>query len=708
MLKLDKSKLKTTLIALLSSIWVLGLGATLVLSLLLPNFLNKYKIDLIESVDRSETRELAFFEDYNNDGFKENISILNYRNRFASCLLKKNDGTVIEQFNLYGKMPKQENLNTPIFNDVNKDGIEELFVFTQKSDSLFISAIDLSLLKVIVNAKFVAKIGMKEGFDDFVLRPIINHDYNSDGVNEMYFLLNGGFSLFPRKIMAYDYVNDTIISSINTGSQHFVKPLIMGDTLIFISTTRRTNNCSNDFPYKYPDTVSRLFSFNDKLELMYEPLSFVGASCSVNGPIVYKNELHYAVLNCEAEGTENYMIAMSLEGNILRKKEFKHTLQKSRAEKIMLDDEYHYLFNSVENGVFTFYEYDPQLMQLERNSVTEKLPKGELIPISIDKIGSANIFIDYKTKKTCLFLDDLQHQVSFNKELYIKEWNLYMQTKIMNEGQIIMVADAKMLHSYLLSNNVYYPLRYVVYLLLYLLCVGIIYLPRRRRLLHVAKREKLRKEISTLQLKLVNAQLDPHFTFNALNTVSAKILKGERFEAYDLMTSFSSLMRLVMLNSDKDKWSLKEELNFSKNYLMLMQGRFSNVFKFSFEVDTTIDTDIIFIPRLLLQNFIENIIKHAFKGINYEGFITVEIFRNTTNFQIKISDNGIGREQALINAENDVNRSGKGTSLNRKQIEIYNKLYATHINFSITDLYNNNTSSGTQVIINIPEIEPPK
>ena len=64
MLKLDKSKLKTTLIALLSSIWVLGLGATLVLSLLLPNFLNKYKINLIESVDRSETRELAFFEDY--------------------------------------------------------------------------------------------------------------------------------------------------------------------------------------------------------------------------------------------------------------------------------------------------------------------------------------------------------------------------------------------------------------------------------------------------------------------------------------------------------------------------------------------------------------------------------------------------------------------------------------------------------------------
>ena len=71
---------------------------------------------------------------------------------------------------------------------------------------------------------------------------------------------------------------------------------------------------------------------------------------------------------------------------------------------------------------------------------------------------------------------------------------------------------------------------------------------------------------------------------------------------------------------------------------------------------------------------------------------------------VTISDNGIGRDKALVNTLNDVNKSGKGIGLNRKQLRIYNKLYATQINFEIIDLYQNNSSSGTQVIITIPKI----
>ena len=126
-----------------------------------------------------------------------------------------------------------------------------------------------------------------------------------------------------------------------------------------------------------------------------------------------------------------------------------------------------------------------------------------------------------------------------------------------------------------------------------------------------------------------------------------------------------------------------------------MQGRFKNVFTFSFKIDTNITIEAVFVPRLLIQNSIENIIKHAFKNIDYKGIISVEIGALENNLEIKISDNGIGREKAQINTLNDVNKSGKGIGLNREQLKIYNKLYATQINFEIIDLYQKNSSSGT-------------
>lgn len=693
---------KTKFIPFITNIWVLGLFLSLGLSLFLPNFFNKYAVKLVEEVDRVESKKLTFFEDFNKDGYKEKLSILNNRNRFASCLLQNNDGTTIEQFNFYGNLPNQENLNTPIFNDVTNDGSKELFVFTQKADSLFINAIDFSANKVIVYGKFVSILGMNKEFKDFVLRPIINHDYNSDGTKEMYFLLNGGYSLYPRKLMAYDYKNDTIISSINTGSQHYVKPVEIENELRFISTTKGTHNCDEKFPFRYPDNVSRLFGFNDRLELIFEPLEFKGVSCSVNGPIIYNNELHFNLLDCGETDSKNYLISVNNKGKILNKKEFKQTIQKKRGQKIVYDYKEHFLFNSVENGLFSNYEYKPSLMLFEQNSFTRKLPKGAMYPFNFSKNEIGNMWVDYTTKKASLLLDNLTQKVDFDNEFYLKEWNLYVQTKKILQGKIIMLTNKKRLYTYLLSDNVYYSTRYILYLLLYLLSVGIIYLPRRRRLLHASKRKKLQKEISVLQLQLVNAQLNPHFTFNALNTVSAKILKEERFEAYDLMTSFSNMMRSVMLNSDKNDWKLQEELNFSKDYLLLMQSRFKNVFKFSFEIDSNISIENVVIPRLLIQNFIENIVKHAFKGVSYEGCINIKIKEYNNILEIQISDNGIGREKALLNSKNDPNKSGKGIGLNKKQLEIYNKLYNTNISFEILDLGSSIESSGTRVFIKIP------
>ena len=263
---------RINIFSFISSPWLLAILPSIVIIFLLPNLIYPYQLSLKRTVDNRKTKLLTFFEDLDLNGIKEKIDILNYRGKFACCYIYANNISLKKQFNFHGKIPQQENLTMPVFCDVNKDGVKEVLIFTQNEDSLFINAIDLSQQKVILNGRFVSKIGMVPNLRDFVLRPIINYDNNNDSVPEIYFLLNGCYSLYPRKIMAYDYKNDRIFSSINTGSQHYVTPVkTVNNKLYFISTTPATDNCPSDFAYPYSDSCAWIFGFNDRLEFIFKP-----------------------------------------------------------------------------------------------------------------------------------------------------------------------------------------------------------------------------------------------------------------------------------------------------------------------------------------------------------------------------------------------------------------------------------------------------
>lgn len=702
MTKLFKSKFHFSFLAFFSNAWVLGWLPAMVFIFLLPNLMNKYEIEKKQSYNRNKDKTLTFFEDFDHDGHKEKINVLNYRGKFASCFYWRNNSSLLSQFNFDRKLPVQENLNIPIFCDVNKDGIKEMFVFTQNEDSLFINAVDFSSLTIILKGRFVSKIGMDNSKKDFVLRPIINHDYNHDGIPEIYFLLNGCYSLYPRKIMAYDFANDTLISSINTGSQHFVTPTVLPDgELVFISTTPGTANCPPDFPFAYPDSCAWLFGFNDRLELFFQPKPFLGFGCTVNGPVFYNGEYHYYVLNEGLLERTNYIISTNLNGEIIRKKEIPKVLSGEKFIRVTFKNKLHYLVNCTENNLIKVYDYNPQKMQFEENSLTNRIPNSSIVPFLLDSMLNGCIAHNFKNNQTSLLFDDFKQKISLDTNPYIKSFNLYFQTQNIKNGIIIMVTDREFLYTYLLSKNDFYPFRYAFFVLVYLLNVGFIILTQYLQNRRINQREKLQKEIAALQLQLVNSQLDPHFIFNALNTVSSNILKDERFAAYDLMNSFSRMMRSAMLFSDQDKWKLEEELTFTTDYLNLMKARFKSLFNFTIELDQDIP-EAIFLPRLLIQNFAENAIKHAFSKINYSGVLTIRASRTNDAIEITITDNGIGREKALENAANSVTRSGNGLRLNGKQVEIYNELYQTAIQFEIEDLTTNNLPSGTRVRIRIP------
>ena len=701
--KFLSSKIKFNFLEIIASPWLLAIIPTLIISFLLPELFNKYNLALKQQVDRESYKTLIFFEDIDGNNIKDEIEIQNYRNLFASCFYQANGALLKKQFNFYGKLPQQENLNIPIYNDINNDNVKELFVFTQSADSLFINAVDFKSSKVILYGQFVSKIGTGTEAKDFVLRPIINHDYNNDGVDEMYFLLNAGFSLVPRKIMAYDFINNNFLSSINTGSQHFVTAVkTANNKLLLISTTKPTDNCPSDFPFPYRDDSSRIFGFNDKLELAFKPISFEGIKTRVYGPVVYNNELHFYVLDEANKAEKNYILSINYKGNFIKKNKCSKIDPENKIFVLLDNGEQHYIVDYYKNNFLKFCEYNPNKMIFETNGYSKSLPNASLIPFKFDNIENGSIGVNNKTNKASLYLDNFKHELKFDSNLYLKSWNFYAQTKKIKEGRLIVLTDKYFLYTYLLTNAVYYPYRFLLFLTIYILSVGFIFLPQKLRKQHLLKKEKLQKEISTLQLQLVNSKLDPHFTFNALNTVSAKVLKGERFEAYDLMTNFSNMMRSAMLFSDKDSWSLSDELKFTENYLTLMKGRFKNRFNFVVEVEENIEIEHLVIPRLIVQNFTENAVKHAFVGVNYIGLVKIIVKVVNNTFEILITDNGIGREKAKINTEKDVNKSGNGIRLNKKQVEIYNKLYTTNITIEILDLFKNNCALGTQIRILIP------
>jgi sensor histidine kinase YesM len=238
-----------------------------------------------------------------------------------------------------------------------------------------------------------------------------------------------------------------------------------------------------------------------------------------------------------------------------------------------------------------------------------------------------------------------------------------------------------------------------IYILTLLSCLFLGYLilnfRRRRR----QEREKTEKQISELQLKTIRSQMDPHFTFNALNSISSVIYKGNKEKAYRYLTKFSKLIRSSLEVSDKISRTLEEEIDFTRNYLDLEKIRFKENFYYLINVDEKVDQQLL-VPKMIIQNYAENAVKHGLKYIEKNRKLNIEINRVNDHLKISIEDNGIGRELA---AKQNQFSTGKGLAIMNNIYELYFKLYKIRIEQEIEDLYDSRGNpAGTKVIISIP------
>lgn len=204
-----------------------------------------------------------------------------------------------------------------------------------------------------------------------------------------------------------------------------------------------------------------------------------------------------------------------------------------------------------------------------------------------------------------------------------------------------------------------------------------------------------------LALKSLRTQMNPHFIFNALNSVNSFIASNDERAANKYLSEFSQLMRSVLENSEEDFIPLNKEIELLEIYVKLEHFRFKDKFDYNIYVDKLIELDNFFIPPMLLQPYIENAVWHGLRYKKEKGFLQVRFeFINETTIKIKIEDNGIGREQSKkLKTNNQVKQQSKGMGNIKKRINILNKMYQDKVDVFISNVFENGEGTLVELIL---------
>jgi ligand-binding sensor domain-containing protein len=219
----------------------------------------------------------------------------------------------------------------------------------------------------------------------------------------------------------------------------------------------------------------------------------------------------------------------------------------------------------------------------------------------------------------------------------------------------------------------------------------------------------LNHDLAVTKLTALRVQMNPHFIFNALNSIQQMVLRGEDGAATKYLSRFSKLLRLVLQQSDRTTVTLNEELEILYLYLELEALRYTDSFEYAVTVDRMIDKDDTEIPTLLIQPFVENAIWHGLLHKQGKRKLGVHFgLNNNEELVCTIDDNGIGREAAAKIFENEIEdnqHTGKGIKAAEERLHLFNQQHSAESRLDIIDKKDEiGNAAGTTIIVTLPEI----
>ena len=224
---------------------------------------------------------------------------------------------------------------------------------------------------------------------------------------------------------------------------------------------------------------------------------------------------------------------------------------------------------------------------------------------------------------------------------------------------------------------------------------------------------RFEKDAALLETQALRSQMNPHFIFNALNSINAFIQTNDRERATTYLGKFARLMRLVLENSRKPEVPLKDDLEALDLYLNLERARSGEKFDYSLQVDPAIDQDNVLVPPLVIQPFVENAIWHGMAGKEGKGHITLSVRRSGAQLVMVIEDDGVGRNAKKVPDEvpdsavrgaarrrtsgTELKKSSLATAITRARLDLIGKQKGQPAGFNYVDL-----AQGTRVEVSLP------
>jgi two-component system LytT family sensor kinase len=294
---------------------------------------------------------------------------------------------------------------------------------------------------------------------------------------------------------------------------------------------------------------------------------------------------------------------------------------------------------------------------------------------------------------------DLVDQVYAKKEQEISQASRFSKDLVSKQNRIVSLeSDRELSESkYQLTNEQAKRQELIIYslvggLLLLLITAFLMF--------KYIKQQRLANNL--LALRTLRSQMNPHFIFNALNSVNSFIASSDERAANKYLTDFSLLMRAVLENSEEDFIPLEKEIELLKLYTKLEHFRFQDKFDYTIDIDENINIQDFQIPPMLLQPYIENAVWHGLRYKKSKGHLSINILQSKYDeITIIITDDGIGRTKSkALKTENQQKQKSKGMGNIKKRVSILNEMYKDKVDVFIDD-FQEDEDTGTKVVVTL-------
>jgi len=224
--------------------------------------------------------------------------------------------------------------------------------------------------------------------------------------------------------------------------------------------------------------------------------------------------------------------------------------------------------------------------------------------------------------------------------------------------------------------------------------ISFVFYKRRRDAKQLQKDAEFTAKVSDTEMKALRSQMNPHFIFNSLNSISDYIKKNNIGAADDYLIKFAQLMRLILENSEKKEVSLSSDLKALELYMQLESERLNHKFSYQITIDKDIDPHNTLIPPLLLQPFVENSIWHGLADKQGDGKILIHIKKDGDMINCIVEDDGVGLQDT---ADEKTGKKSLGMKITRARIEILNRTKNANASLQLFPL-----QQGTRAEVKLP------